>query len=131
MRRSTTAVPTRSQPMPRRQKLLTADLRKTLPTMGASESAPDVDAVVLHAKFFSPYGNGRMTWWVAEFDGDDTFFGVVDLGMGGPEWGYFSLSELESVDVPGFRGLQAVERDVSFRPAAWVEVHALRYGRSR
>ena len=43
-------------------------------------------------------------WWVAEFDGNDTFFGFVilnnDLEMS--EWGYFRLSELKSVTIGGW-----------------------------
>lgn len=107
--------------MPRRQKLMTAELRKALPPLYANEDK-DLDAVVVVAKFFSPYGNGRMTWYITEFDGEDTLFGFVSLGMGGDEWGYMSLSELESLDVPGFRGLQAVERDTSWKPTQWLDV---------
>lgn len=107
--------------MPRRQKLMTADLRKSIPPIYSNEKVP-LDDVIVHAKFFSPYGNGAMTWWVTEFDGEDSLFGFVSLGMGGDEWGYFSLSELETTDVPGFRGLQAIERDISWKPTRWGDV---------
>ena len=43
-------------------------------------------------------------WWVAEFDGYDTFFGFVilngDLEMS--EWGNFSFSELKSIKIGGW-----------------------------
>ena len=40
-------------------------------------------------------------------------FGYADLGYGG-EWGYVSLSELESVKLPFGMG---IERDIYFQPA--------------
>tara|TARA_R100001230_G_C5617533_1_gene127677 strand:+ start:298 stop:471 length:174 start_codon:yes stop_codon:yes gene_type:complete len=42
-----------------------------------------------------------------EFDGEDTFYGYVDGDYG--EYGYFSLSELQSVK--GMFGL-GIERDI-------------------
>lgn len=107
--------------MPRIQQLVTAPIRKALPPLYANENK-NLDDVVVVAKFFSPYGNGRATWYITEFDGDDTLFGYMDLGMGCPEWGYASLSELQNTKV--FGCLQAVERDISWRPTPWREVKA-------
>ena len=37
-------------------------------------------------------------WWIAEFDGDDIFWGFVNLGDDMcAEWGYVSYSELRSI----------------------------------
>jgi len=61
-------------------------------------------------KFFNPCGIG--TWYVfeAEKNGDDwTFFGLVDLYE--KEFGYFTLSELQSLKLPF--GL-SIERDKYF-----------------
>ncbi len=49
-------------------------------------------------------GRGRALgsdWYVAEFDGDDTFLGYVILNgdYQCAEWGYFSFSELKEVKV--------------------------------
>jgi hypothetical protein len=55
-------------------------------------------------KFFDP--TGSWTWYATEFDGKDTFFGLVD-GFE-LEWGTFSLSELRSTK--GRFGL-GIERD--------------------
>jgi hypothetical protein len=65
-----------------------------------------------HVKFFL----GSWTWYATEFDGEDTFFGYVESGLGliCDELGYFSLSELQSVR--GQFGLP-VERDDWFVPA--------------
>ena len=65
-------------------------------------------AMVL-VKFFTPDTN--WTWWATEFDGEDTFFGLVEGHC--KELGYFSLSELESARGP--MGLP-VERDLHWTP---------------
>jgi hypothetical protein len=87
--------------------LLTAELRAALPGLG-DQDGRGADAIV-HCRFFTP--DSAFTWHVTEFDGRDTFFGLVD----GPEkeLGYFSLSELSSVRGP--MGLN-VERDLYFKP---------------
>ncbi len=61
------------------------------------------------AKFFTPDSN--WTWYATEFDGEDTFFGLVS-GFE-EELGYFSLSELQSVTGP--LGLH-IERDIHWTP---------------
>jgi hypothetical protein len=60
-------------------------------------------------KFFMP--DGHLTWYAAEFDGKDTFYGVT-TGVY-TEKGYFSLSEITALR--GKLGLP-VERDRYFRP---------------
>ncbi len=90
------------------KKLLTAENKKALPALYSNEFVADPLAVV---KFFSPIG--RPTWYATEFDGEDTFFGLIDLGVGHPELGYFSLSELKSIILP--LGL-SIERDMHFTP---------------
>ena len=63
-------------------------------------------------KLFNPMG--AATWLARELDEDgDTLFGLTDLGFGCPELGYFSLSEIESVRLPGGLG---IERDLYFVP---------------
>lgn len=49
---------------------------------------------------------GGRAWYVAEFDGDDLFFGYVILNgdYQGAEWGYFSFSELKEIKVNGWCG---------------------------
>lgn len=87
-------------------KLLTRELRRKLPGIGTMEKNADPTAVV---KFFTPWTG--WTWYATEFDGEDTFFGLVD-GLE-EELGYFSLSELESLRGPG--GL-TIERDIHWCP---------------
>lgn len=57
------------------------------------------DGAVVIAKFYTMYGH---SWLVTEAevqeDGDILFFGFVELIFS--EWGYFTLSQLESVKLP-------------------------------
>jgi hypothetical protein len=72
-------------------------------------TAPDLLPIV---KFFNPCG--AATWLATELDEDcDSLFGLSDLGFGCPELGYFSLSEIEALRLPG--GLR-IERDIHFDP---------------
>ncbi len=96
-------------------KLLTKELRHKLPPLGSTESNPNPLAQV---KYFTPDSN--WTWWAIEFDGEDTFFGLVH-GFE-EEFGYFSLAELESSTGP--LGLH-IERDLYFQPTP---VSQLRHG---
>lgn len=63
-------------------------------------------------KFFNPYNGWR--WYVCEGEkqenGDWLFFGLVK-GIEN-EWGYFTLSELQSIPTPYNLG---IERDKNFK----------------
>lgn len=89
--------------------LITEEIKKTLPNLYAQEDK-GFEAIA-YLKFFTP--DGSWNWYVTEFDGYDTFFGLV-CGLE-KELGYFSLSELQQVR--GKLGLP-VERDLYFQPAA-------------
>ena len=64
-------------------------------------------------KLFNPGGAG--TWLLTEIDPEepDIAFGLCDLGMGTPELGSVSLSELESIRGPFGLG---IERDIHWTP---------------
>lgn len=85
-------------------KLLTKELRKKIPKLYSQENIKDP---LVRCKFFTP--DSSWTWYVLEFDGEDTFFGLVD-GLE-TELGYFSLIELQSIK--GKLGL-GIERDLYF-----------------
>jgi len=94
----------------RPQKLLTQEILRKLPALGAMDgSFPSTVPIVV--KFFNPCG--AATWYAIEYDPESReFFGYVDLGD--PmcaELGYFSLDELESIRLP--MGLK-IERDAHF-----------------
>lgn len=97
-------------------KLLTAELRARLPALYATEGTSAMEKHV-YAKFFFPLGG--WTWFVLEgsAEGDDfLFFGYV-IGLE-EELGYFSLRELEGIDIHGL----GVERDLYFTPGTLGEV---------
>lgn len=87
--------------------LLTQEIKTKLPELYTQEEK-GLDAVA-QVKFFTP--DGSWTWYATEFDGIDTFFGLVDGYE--KELGYFSLSELEKAR--GHLGL-SIERDLYFKP---------------
>jgi len=101
----------------RKHLLLTQEIRDTLPPLYDSENHPEKESIAV-VKFFSPYS--QWTWYAVEFDGEDTFFGLVDgFEM---EYGYFSYSELEAVTV--FGGVPAIERDCHWTPQPVKEIEA-------
>ena len=114
---------------PRRHKLLTKAIQDALPALYATNRVP-LDDKIVHVKFFNPYGCA--TWWAVEGgpetddegeEVDFTFFGAVDLGMTEePEWGYFSLRELEETEVRMGRHMLPLERDCWWTPKSWAEV---------
>jgi Protein of unknown function (DUF2958) len=107
-------------------KLLTADIRKQLLRNGrirqqlelTSEAEPDFLPVV---KLFTP--DAGCTWLLTEIDPDDPdiAFGLCDLGMGTPELGSVSLSELASIR--GRLNLP-VERDLHFTATKTLSAYA-------
>lgn len=91
-------------------KLLNTKLLKKFAKIGCQEDNPDP---LIIAKFFNPTGAG--TWYATEFNPKDKmFFGYVSIfGDENDEWGYFSLTELESLKGPYGLG---IERDLYFSP---------------
>lgn len=106
--------------------LLTKDLHEQLLENGRlrqqsqidGEGEPDFFPVV---KLFTP--DAACTWLLTELDPEDAdiAFGLCDLGMGCPELGYVSMSELESVR--GRLGLP-VERDLGFKATKTLSAYA-------
>jgi hypothetical protein len=87
--------------------LLDAESRAVLPKLYTNENL-GLEAIA-PVKFFTPDAN--WVWYATEYDGEDTFFGLVSGFV--VEMGYFSLIELE-----GIRGQLKlpVERDLYFTP---------------
>ncbi len=88
-------------------KLMTKEVAAKLPLLYSQEQNPDP---IVQVKFFNPSGSG--SWYVLEYDGDDTLFTYV-VGMGEDELGYSSLAELQNYK--GRFGL-GIERDLWFKP---------------
>ena len=107
-------------------KLMTADIRKKLLRNGKhrqqreQEDKPEPDFWPV-VKLFTP--DGGCTWLLTEIDPDDPeiAFGLCDLGLGHPELGSVSLSELEAVR--GQLNLP-VERDLYFTATKTLSAYA-------
>ena len=107
-------------------KLLTKTIREQLLRNGRLRAAregeghDDADFMPV-VKLFTP--DAACTWLLTEIDPDDydIAFGLCDLGMGCPELGSVSISELESVR--GRLGLP-VERDLYFEAHHTLSVYA-------
>lgn len=106
----------------RGMKLLTEEIRRKLPPLYSQENKGG--KAVVYTKYFTPSSN--WTWYVTEGEPvtDDSgkevdfrFFGLVDGHC--KELGYFSLSELESVNGP--MGLP-IERDLYWQPKTLEEI---------
>ena len=99
--------------------LLSEELKHKIPRMGANPLQP-LPTRMVHVRFFDPTSNWR--WYVMEYDGEGTFFGLVLAGRSALT-GEFTLEELEalSYDSP-VAGKVGVERDTYFRPVTLVEL---------
>lgn len=82
---------------------LIANGKATEAAQSNETTEPDHTPVV---KMFNPTGSG--TWLFTEMDEHGVLFGLCDPGLGSPEIGYQSLSELE--EFKGHLGL-GIERD--------------------
>ena len=96
--------------------LLTPTERDQLLENGRLQRAAQINGTPEHdfnpvVKLFTAVSNA--TWLLTELDPEDpdVAFGLCDLGLGCPELGYVSISDLESVRGP--RG-PLVERDLAF-----------------
>lgn len=92
--------------------IITAEQRAQMLANGAlSAAGNDIDPFPI-VKLFTPDANA--TWLLTELDPEDPdiAFGLCDLGMGFPELGSVSLSEITSVRGP--MGLP-IERDLHFK----------------
>ena len=75
-----------------------------------SQDGKGEDALAV-VKFFDPYGS--WSWYASEFDPEQGLVAGHER-----ELGYFSLSELESVE---FAGRQRIERDLHWKPRPLAE----------
>lgn len=99
--------------------LLPGEVRAALPGLYSGEEQ-ELNAIA-PVKFFTPAGS--WTWYASEYDGKDTFFGLVS-GFE-VELGYFQLTELESIRDP--LGLP-IERDLYYTPRTLGELQTFHLG---
>lgn len=87
-------------------KLINQELAKQIPALYSQEHNTNPMVYVI---FSAPWSH--WIWYVTEFDGKDFCFGFVQGDY--DEWGYFSISELESITGP--EG-QKIVREAYFPP---------------
>jgi len=79
-------------------KLMTKEIEKAFKKYPLKSQANMGDEMKVVAKFFDPMGSS--TWYATEGQkdgGDFMMYGLADLGMGFPEFGYWTLGQLEEV----------------------------------
>src|SRR5438552_2611261 len=90
--------------------LMTQALRAQLPALNATHETHSLDKII-QVSYVLP--DSFWYWYPIEFDGKDTFFGLVVAAV--VEFDTFHLGELHAVRGPW--GL-SVERDIGFTPTA-------------
>ena len=92
----------------------------TIPKLYETESTELADKkIYLH--FF--VGSCDSDWYIAEYDGDDIFFGYAILNgdTSNAEWGYISFQELQEIRI-GFVEVDCeLEEYWQIRPASQIE----------
>ena len=98
-----------------------------LPRLYETEGT-DPEDIIIHLHFFL----GGCDWYIAEYDGDDTFFGYANLNDPRlAEWGYISFQELKEsqAEAPLLKnggptdGLPIeVDSDLPWRPKKFSEI---------
>lgn len=73
-------------------------LNQIPPLYANEQNQTSINDIVIHAHFFV----ASCDWWIAEYDGDDLFWGFCHLGDDDcAEWGYVSYNELKSIGESG------------------------------
>ena len=70
-----------------------------IPKLYETENVPVKDKLIYLHCFL-----GSCDWYIAEYDGDDLFFGfaILNNDFEMAEWGYVSFNELKSIKVQGW-----------------------------
>ena len=95
--------------------LMSSDIPFSLPQFYSTEGQKDP---MVHLRFFNPIGSE--SWHLIEHDPEEHLaYGWDNLGHGHSELGYFSITELEAIELP--LG-QKIERDLHFKPCRLSQV---------
>ena len=92
-----------------------------IPGLYETEHKTTLPDKLIHLHFFI----GGCDWYIAEYDGQDLFFGFAILNgdYQNAEWGYISFSELKSIKVGGWL---EVDFDLYFEPKSAKEIDKIR-----
>lgn len=90
-----------------------------LPRLYDTENIP-LEEKIIHLHFFI----GACDWYIAEYDGDDLFWGYANLGDDqNAEWGYISFRELREIKV---RRVIEIDNDLYWKPKKFGEIRRLK-----
>ena len=90
-----------------------------IPRLYETEHLPLADKII-HMHFFFI---GGFDWYIAEYDGDDLFFGFTNLNdHPNAEWGYIAFSELKSLNISGIE----IDFDLYWKPVPAKQVHVIK-----
>ena len=86
-----------------------------VPKLYANENKTAKDIIIVMHFFI-----GGSDWYIAEFDGEDIFYGyaILNNDLECAEWGYVSFSELCGINV---RGIE-VDRDLHWKEKKFGEI---------
>ncbi len=76
------------------------------------------DPIVI-AKVFDTFGSA--TWFITEYDPEQNIAFCYVTGLAADEWGYTSITELESINHPDL-GIPRIERDLYFTSGKFSDV---------
>jgi hypothetical protein len=96
-------------------KLITPELEERFKEVGDQS---EKENPIFIAKFFNPCGS--QTWYASEYYPEGNYCRGFVTGMFQDEWGTFSITELESINLPPF-GLK-IERDIHFDEIGYKEL---------
>ena len=86
-----------------------------IPGLYETQEIPPMNRVI-HMHFFF----GRYDWYIAEYDGKDSFFAytILNRDMENAVWGYISYKELKELNKNGVE----ITRDINWKPKKASEI---------
>ena len=93
-----------------------------IPKLYETEDTPLTDKLI-HLHFFI----GGCDWYIAEYDGEDLFWGFACLNqdLQNAEWGYISYPELKEIKIAGWLEIDC-ETEIAWRIRPASEVKLIR-----
>lgn len=87
------------------------EILEKIPKLYETENIP-VENKTIYLHFFI----GDCHWYIAEFDGEDIFFGYAILNgdIQNAEWGYISFSELKEIKIDDWYEVECKEMFIPF-----------------
>ena len=93
-----------------------------IPGLYETEKAPLEDKLIYLHLFI-----GGCDWYIAEYDGEDLFWGftILNMDLQNAEWGYVSFKELKSIKLKGWLEVDCEIEEV-WKPKRAIEIDRIR-----